>query len=124
MEHTTLNNSWIKITGKSNIPEPLEIGKSYSIANNVEITKEEKSNNQDGTYDLIYKAEILTTEILKDNGQTIKAKDTRSNSTKARKLAYSIWSQKDTSMPFDVVYDEVYKVFFHNMENMIDKIIK
>jgi len=119
---TTINNSWIKITGKSNIPEPLEIGKSYSIANNVEITKEEKSNNQDGTYDLIYKAEILTTEILKDNGQTIKAKDTRSNSTKIRKVLFAIWSQKSTSMPFDIFYDKFTLLIIHNAENLAEKI--
>lgn len=122
IQDTNLNNIWLKIAGKSNIPETLEIGKSYSIANNVEITKEEKSNNQDGTFDLIYKAEILTTEILKDNGETIKAKDTRQNSVKIRKVIYAIWSQKNTSIPFDIFYDKFTNLIIHNADNLSDKI--
>lgn len=124
MEITTPNNIWIKVTGKSNIPETLQIGKSYSIANHVEITKEEKSNNQDGTFDLIYKAEILTTEILKDNGETIKAKDTRQNSVKMRKVIYAIWSQKNTSIPFDTFYDKFTTLIIHNADNLADKILQ
>lgn len=118
-----INARWIKLTGKANIPEELQIGKSYSIANNVEITQEQKINNQDGTFDVVYKAEVLTTEILKDNGQTIKAKDTRQNSVKIRKVLFAIWSSKETSVPFDVLYDKFTGLMIHNAETFIDKIL-
>ena len=70
----TLN---LKLTGKLNIPEELEIGKDYHVAIVGSVTSITKKNNEDSSYTLDYKFEPLTLEILRDNGTTMKADKTR-----------------------------------------------
>lgn len=81
---------YIKVNGKANIPSPLSIGHNYRIMSDCSITSETKSDNEDGTYSVTYKVEPITVEIQKDNGQTIKAKDPRSNSTKFRNSCWKV----------------------------------
>ena len=79
---------FIKISGKANIPERLEVDKNYHIACDCSITQEQKDSNENGSYNITFKAEPMTVEILKSNGKIIKARDPRRNSQKFRNYLY------------------------------------
>jgi len=81
---------YLKIHGKSNIPSALEIGHNYRLVADCSIVKESKSDNEDGSFDLVYTMVPVTCEVSKDNGATIKAKDPRKNSVKFRKSCWAV----------------------------------
>ena len=85
---------FIKIQGKANIPERLEVDKNYHVACDCSITQESKDSNENGTYDITFKAQPMTVEILKSNGDIIKAKDPRRVSVRMRNFIYKNWSQE------------------------------
>lgn len=118
------NDYYIQFRGKANIPEPLNNGESYKVLLDGEVTAVTKSNNQNGTFTESFKFEPLIAEIIKSNGETIKAKDTRGNSTKLRKVLYAVWSQKNVSgMDFDTFYDRFTNLVISNSEVLADKIV-
>lgn len=99
------NTYFIKLTGKANIPEKLEVDKNYHIACDCSITQEQRDSNENGTYDVTFKAQPITVEILKDNGSVIKAKDPRKNSQKMRNYLFKIYHDEGYTEDFDEVYD-------------------
>jgi hypothetical protein len=101
------NTYFIKINGKTNIPERLEVDKNYHITCDCSITQEQKDSNENGTYNVTFKAQPITLEILKDNGKIIKAKDPRKNSQRFRNYLYKLWMEDGCIYPFDEVYEQV-----------------
>ena len=89
MDDTSINY-FIKLQGKANIPLPLKIGNNYKLVSDASIISENKSDNEDGTYDVTYKVMPVTIEISKDNGEVVKAKDTRKNSVLFRKACWMV----------------------------------
>jgi hypothetical protein len=81
---------FIKIAGKANIPEKLAIGHNYKLVADCSITSELRQDNENGSFDVIYKVEPVTIEVTKDNGKVIKAKDPRSNSVKFRNSCWKV----------------------------------
>ncbi len=100
-----IDNYFIKVKGKANIPEPLSIGHNFLIENNCSITSEQKIDNEDGSFDFVYVAEIVTTDIKKSNGENIKGKDTRRNSQKIRNYLFKLYHEEGFTESFDEVYD-------------------
>lgn len=96
---------FIKIQGKANIPERLTVDKNYRVACDCSITQEKKDTNENGTYNITFKAEPLTVDILKDNGKIVKAKDPRRNSVKLRNYLFKIYTAEGYSEDFDSIYD-------------------
>ncbi len=96
---------YIKIQGKANIPNGLSIGHNYKLVADCSITSETKADNDNGTFDIVYKVEPITIEIQKDNGEIIKAKDPRRNSQKIRNYLYKHYHNEGVVEPFDDVYD-------------------
>ena len=81
---------YIKIKGKANIPNRLDIGHNYRLTADCSVTSDTVSDNDDGTLNRTATLEVITAEIQKDNGETVKAKDPRKNSVKFRKSAYMV----------------------------------
>lgn len=102
-----MNNYFIRLQGKANIPEPLYIGHNFKIEADCSITQEHKIDNENGEYDIVYKAEPVNVTITKDNGEIVKAKDPRRNSEKFRKYLWKLWSDEGMLTPFDEVYEKV-----------------
>lgn len=110
----------IKLSGKLNIPEPLEIGNDYHIALEGSITSVTKSNNEDGTYTLDHKLEPLKLELLKNDGKTIKADKTRlSQKLRSRAFIHEQqnqsenmyeWFTKKAIAHFDEIVEYVKKI--------------
>lgn len=96
---------YVKIQGKANIPSRLSIGHNYRLTADCSITSETRSDNEDGTYEVVFKVEPVTVEIGRDNGPTIKAKDPRKNSQKFRNYLYKLYYEEGYTEDFDRVYD-------------------
>ena len=115
---------FIKVQGKANIPERLEVDKNYHIACDCSITQEKKDSNENGTYNITFKAEPMTVEILKNNGSVIKAKDPRRNSQKFRNYLYKLWNEDGCIYPFEEVYEQVVYEAMGVMPNLLRSVIK
>lgn len=100
------NTYFIKLQGKANIPIPLGIGHNYKVTSDCSITEEKRVDNEDGTFDVIYKAQPVTCEVGVDNGPTIKAKDPRRNSAKIRNMLWKEHFNEGGIEDFDRLYDE------------------
>ncbi len=110
---------YIKIQGKANIPNALAIGHNYKITADCSITTATKADNNDGTFDYTFKAEPITIEIQKDNGETIKAKDPRRNSVLIRNGLWKVYFNEGITEEFDSVYNEVSWVILSRMPDLM-----
>ena len=115
---------YIKINGKANISEPLEIDHNYKITADCSITEDRKVSNEDGTYSITFKAEPMTVEIEKDNGEIIKANDPRKNSTKFRNFLFKVYTELGVIHDFDSTYDEVIWVAMSKMHSLVAEAVK
>ncbi len=100
-----MENYFIKILGKANVPQRIEIGHNYKLVCDCSVTQEQRIDNHDGTFDVIAKVEPVTIEISQDNGEVIKAKDPRKNSQKLRNYLFKIYAEEGYVDDFDKVYD-------------------
>lgn len=115
---------FIKIIGKANIPTPLSIGHNYNVTMDCSITAENKVDNEDSTFDIIYKVEPVTATIQKDNGEVVKAKDPRKNSTKIRNYLHRIWSERDIGLDFEDYYTTVTNKILRDLPFIVDNLDK
>lgn len=116
-----MENFFVKIIGKANIPERLTIGHNYKLTADCSITSETRTDNENGDFDVVFKVEPITVEIQKDNGKTIKARDPRKNSTKIRNLLYFKWKESNESIDFDDYYNKFTNTVLANMDALITK---
>jgi len=115
---------FVKIQGKANIPTPLKIGHNYKLTADCSITSEQKNDNENGSFDIIYKVEPITVEIQKDNGEITKAKDPRKNSVKFRNYLYKLWMEDGCIYPFEEVYENVVYEAMGMMPSLLRSAIK
>ncbi len=97
---------YLKLNGKVNIPERLEIGHNYHISLAGSITKEERADNNDGSFLVSWKFEPITCEVLTNKGLRIKATDKRKLSQKLRGRLFMIWQESGESMDFADYYEK------------------
>lgn len=116
------NSYFLKIAGKVSIPEPVILDQNYLISMNCSVTSETKVTNDDGTYDIVFKIEPMTAEILKPNGKIVKAKDPRRNSTKVRNVIYKIWSDRNITQDFDSFYTAVTNRILFRLVDIADEV--
>lgn len=120
-----MENYFVKIQGKANIPTALAIGHNYVVMNDCSITSEQRVDNNDGTFDVIYKAEPLTMTIQKDNGETVKAKDPRKNSVKIRNMLWKeFFNDTGGAEDFDKVYEQATWVILSMMPTIYREAIR
>lgn len=120
-----MNNYFIKITGKVNIPIPITIGHNYKLVADCSVVSEQKNDNENGEFDIIYKMIPITLEVAKDNGEFIKAKDPRRNSEKFRKYLWKLWSESEAvTMDFDDIYEKVTYKAMAELPQILREVIK
>jgi hypothetical protein len=101
-----INEHILKLTGKANLPQELNLGYNYKITIDGEITTITDSNNQDGTKDRIYKFEPVLAEVQKDNGEVIKLKDTRKKSVQLRNSIIRHWRETNSNIDQEDFYEK------------------
>lgn len=99
------NDYFVRLTGKGNIPEPLEIGRNYEVKVQGTITSLTESDLDNGSHAIYYKFEPVIIEIVNDKGESIRAKDTRTKSQLFRSRVWSIWSRTAVDVDFDTFYN-------------------
>ena len=119
-----IDTRFIKFSGKAEIDTDLIVGNNYSILSNGTITAETLTDLHNGSFAKSYKWEVIQSEITGEKGESIKAKDTRGNSTLLRNQTYAIWRNLTTSMDFDTFYDAMIKEYMKMADMVASKIIK
>lgn len=104
------NSNYIRLQGKAEIPEPLELGEGYKVILEGEIVAVSEFNNQNGSKDVAYSFRPSTAIIEAKYGKVIKARDLRSRSQQLRRMLKAAW-EADPSAPTDheKSYDDVMK---------------
>ena len=117
----TINEHILKLTGKCNLPESLELSNNYKVEVEGSITSVTDHDNHDGTADRVYKFEPVLVKIIDDKGKSIKAKDTRSESQKLRAILYRQFEEDAAEMDFDQFYLKVMKQIRLELSDLIDR---
>lgn len=118
-----IDTRYIKFSGKAEISNDLTVGNNYSILSQGTITAETLTDLHNGTFAKSYKWEVIQSEITGEKGESIKSKDTRSNSTLMRNQHYAIWRNLTCSVDFDSFHDEMVKEHMKLSEMIANKII-
>lgn len=113
---------YIKVAGKANIPQALSLGHNFKIVADCSITSESRSDNQNGDFDVIYRAEPVTVTVERDNGEIVKSKDIRKNSQKIRNYCYRLWQENNCPMEFEDYYNKVTLAILNELPIIIQKI--
>lgn len=100
---------WLSISGKVNIPTPLEIDTEYDFLGKISIYSEAKNSKQDGSYNRNFKASFLNDVQLLKGEQVIAAKDKEHKSQKLRKAIYAIGHDYNEGMDYILSHlDEIF----------------
>jgi len=124
MEKEKINENVLKVSGKASLPEPLEIDHNYKVEIDGDVTSDDLKSNQDGTFTRYFRFEPILIKILKDNGEIIKAKDTRSRSQQLRSRLFKIWTETNANIEFETFYDEVMKLIIQMADDFVDRYFK
>jgi len=111
-----INDYYLKISGKAEIPEPATIGHNYSVNISGSITSKTEEDNEDGTSSFYFKFEPILVELLTPLGKTLKAKDTRRKSQMLRSCIWKEWQETQSDQEFKKYYE-------NRMSDIIKKII-
>jgi hypothetical protein len=123
-DETLRNDHVLKLTGKAELPNSLEIGTNYEVKIKGSITSLTEADKFDGTHVIYYKFEPVLIEVINEIGKTLKLKDKRRVSQKIRNMA---WKEFDSLPPtemgeyheFEDVYEELGYVIMSKMGSLI-----
>lgn len=118
---TPIKSHILKLTGKSELPEALEIGNNYSVALSGSITAIAEHDNNDGTSDKIYTFKPIKLEVLTPKGKTLVLKDTRSNSQLLRGMLHGKWKNAASNIDFEEAYSKFSFGVMSDMDELIDR---
>lgn len=116
-----MNTHYLKFTGKVNIPDPLKNDTNYRIAIEWSIYNTNESSNQDWTYTITHSIKPIHCLIHDELGETIKARDIRSNSEKLRAYLFRKYNNDprllDKYLNFDDFYDSFFLFMYKDLGN-------
>jgi len=104
-----ISSNSIKLTGKAELSEPLEIDKNYKVTLQGSITSSADHSNQDGTASRTFIFKPILVEVIDETGETIKAKDTRRMSQKLRAILYREWQDSGEDIDEEKYYEREMK---------------
>lgn len=112
-----MDSYFIKLTGKAELPKPIEISNNFRVLLEGSIVSEKISDNDDGTKDHAFEFKPILVATIDKLGETIKAKDTRGRSVQMRMTLRKEWVDGIDSREFEDYYDA-------RMLELIKKIIE
>lgn len=110
----------LRLSGKAEMPHGIEMGHNWRVSCEGSIKNIADSDNEDGTVTRVYTFKPVKTEVLTPLGETIKLKDTRSNSQLFRSLLYKKWVNAASDESFDDFYDGVMQILMFKVDYVID----
>lgn len=121
---TPINSHILKLTGKCELPEAVEIGHNYTVTLKGSVVSQSESDNEDGTHNMSYSFRPITGEVVTDDGDTLKLKDNRSNSTLIRALIFKRYVNAASNVPFEDFYDAVCREIMQSIDTLIERVDK
>lgn len=88
-----INEHILKIAGKANLNEPLDLSHSFKLEIDGAVTDTTDTDNQDGSFSRTYKFKPAIIKIIKDNGEVTKTKDARQLSVQMRAVITREWRE-------------------------------
>lgn len=95
----------LKLSGKAELETPLANGHNIRTLLEGSIVEETISDNDDGTSTHYYKFKPVNVELIKETGERLRARDTRSRSQQLRALLYKKWREANVPKTFEDYYD-------------------
>ena len=119
-----INSHILKISGSVEIPKALTSGYNYDVRISGAVPKIEMVDNENSTFDVIYKMKPIRVEVVTETGETLKAKDPRSNATKARAQALAIFHDKNPNTDEETFYNAISAVQRGMANDIAEQLIK
>lgn len=119
-----VNSHILKISGSVEVSKALTSGYNYKVTIEGAVPKIEMVDNENGTFDVIYKMKPIRVEVVTETGETLKAKDPRSNSEKMRAQVRAIYLDKGLNCDFEAFYDKFCALQRHQANDTAEAIIK
>ena len=117
-----INEHTLKFLGKAHIPEAPELGHAYKVFIDCVIDDPAYHNNEDGTYDAIYKVKPIRAVLEDNKGKAIQSRDTRKRSQQLRAVLYKFWEANANDVPdHDEAYDRTMKHILMNAGELYEK---
>lgn len=115
----------LKLSGKAELPSPILPGHNWRVSSEGSVVSETISDNDDGSFTHTYLFKPVKVEVLTPLGESLKLKDTRSDSQLFRAALFRIWKTQNDPRPFDDVYHagmrrlldvgaDIYEMYFVN----------
>jgi len=124
MNEPKINSHILKISGSVEIPKALTSGFNYSVKIEGSIPKIEMVDNENQTFDVIYKMKPIRVEVITETGETLKAKDPRRQSELTRSQAKAIHMEKCSNVDFDTFYEAFMTKQRHLANQVAESLIK
>jgi hypothetical protein len=113
-----INSYILRITSGAELADKLDTTKSFKISAELDCFAVEKRDNQDGTFNIVYKSRI-TSPIEVIQGETkIKGKDKKRWSQKWRGLLYFDWKESGAVGTQEDYYDIWQEKMYKNWESI------
>jgi len=124
MNEHKVNSHILKISGSVEIPQALTSGFNYKVTIEGAVPKIEMVDNENGSFDVIYKMKPIRVELVNELGETLKAKDPRSNATKARAQAVAIYNDKRPNTDEETFYNAISAVQRGMANDIAEQVIR
>ena len=113
-----MDSYFIKLSGKFNIPEPLEVDSNLVLGLEVEVDDERKKSNKNGEYDFTYTCPALRGEIVTNLGKKIKFEKKTSDSALLNAQLRMI--ARERNLDEDKFYHETMVLLRHHTLAVLD----
>ena len=120
----TIDDHFLKLTGKANIPEGLEINNNFKVLISGSITEKKERDRDDGGRIFTYLFEPVLVECIDSLGKTLKAKDVRRVSQRLRGRAFQYWKENDITEDFELWYSHIGEKMIFFFDELLEFIIK
>lgn len=111
-----INEYVLKLQGKVNLPSELKLGNSFKVELDGSVDQIIDEDNDDGTYNRLYRFRPIIGKILYDNGEVTKTKDARKRGQQMRSAIRYEWQASNEGVDENDYYDR-------RMSGLIQRII-
>lgn len=115
-----INSHILKLIGKAELPQEIDIGHNYHISIEGSIPKTELHDNENGSYNRVYTFKAIKIELLTEKGEVLKLKDTRSMSQLFRAHMWKMWQGAKTELSFDDWYNILMQRLIQNAQEIAE----
>lgn len=114
-----LKDNLIQIKGEAYLFEPLKLDRDYTLSVQVSPDSSSDKSNQDGTYNRIFHAKLITATLMSDDGSSVALKTKGKWHVKWRNRV-RIWRQENAPTKSE---EEVYDWVMSRLVTFADEII-